>query len=104
MNTPIQISIRRPGKNLVAKPFRNSFSAVILLALALFCSAVSPKAVAGPNPMTGAGEDRGKNNSAAGGVEALNLHTTGQDNTAHGWHSLWANRDGNDNTANGFNA
>ena len=40
------------------------------------------------------GEDRGNNNSAAENVDALNISTTGQQNTAHGWHALSANTTG----------
>jgi len=47
------------------------------------------------------GEDRRNNNSAAENVDALNINTTGQYITAHGWHALSANTTGSDNTANG---
>lgn len=72
--------------------------------LALAWSAISPSAMARPTPTptpTPAGEDRGNNNSAAENVDALNLSTTGQYNTAHGWHTLSTNTTGGDNTADG---
>jgi hypothetical protein len=49
-------------------------------------------------------EDRGSGNSAAEGVDALNLGTTGANNTAHGWFSLFSNTTGSFNTADGFQA
>src|SRR6266571_4648067 len=49
-------------------------------------------------------EDRGNGNSAAENVQALNLSTTGSDNTAHGWFSLFTNTSGSTNTADGFQA
>src|SRR5213080_2564448 len=49
-------------------------------------------------------EDRGNGNSAAERVEALNLGTTGSNNTAHGWFSLFSNTTGLSNTADGFQA
>ena len=49
-------------------------------------------------------EDRGNGNSAAENVQALNLATTGINNTAHGWLSLFANTSGSINTAHGFGA
>jgi len=74
----------------------------------LACSAVSPAALAAPRPTptptptaTPSGEDRGNNNSAAENVDALNIKTTGQYITAHGWHALSANTTGSGNTANG---
>ena len=70
--------------------------------LALACFTASPMTLARPIPTpTPAGEDRGNNNSAAENVDALNINTTGQYNTAHGWHSLSANTTGTANTANG---
>lgn len=77
----------------------------ILLALAWV--AISPAAIARPTPTPTPtatpplSEDRGNNNSAAENVDALNISTTGQYNTAHGWHTLSANTTGTDNTANG---
>jgi Chaperone of endosialidase len=76
---------------------RNIVFTVILLAIA--CLMFSPVAQA-RRPS----EDRGNGNSAAEGVQALNLSTTGSDNTAHGWFSLFSNTSGVQNTANGFNA
>ncbi len=75
--------------------------------LALAWSVISPLAMARPTPTPTPtatpplGEDRGNNNSAAENVDALNISTTGQYNTAHGWHALSANATGTDNTANG---
>ena len=77
--------------------------------LALACLAVSPTALARPVPTPTPtptatpplGEDRGNNNSAAENVDALNINTTGQYITAHGWHALSANTTGGDNTADG---
>jgi len=82
----------------------------VLLALACFTS--SPMALARPLPTPTPtptatprlGEDRGNNNSAAENVDALNINTTGQYMTAHGWHALSANTTGSNNTANGSSA
>ena len=49
-------------------------------------------------------EDRGNGNSAAENVDALNAGTTGSDNTAHGWSSLFSNTTGSFNTADGHGA
>jgi len=49
-------------------------------------------------------EDRGNGNSAAENVDALNLSTSGSNNTAHGWFSLFSNTSGSSNTADGFRA
>jgi hypothetical protein len=49
-------------------------------------------------------EDRGNGNSAAENVQALNLGTTGSNNTAHGWFSLFSNTSGSSSTADGFQA
>jgi hypothetical protein len=78
---------------------RNIIFTVNLLAVA--CLMLSPIAQATPPSKS---EDRGNGNSAAEGVQALNLSTTGSDNTAHGWFSLFSNTNGVQNTANGFNA
>src|SRR6187399_424707 len=86
---------RRRLQNLLGSAF---------IALALPCFAVSPAVLAGPRYIDAGGEDRGNNNSAAEGIAALNLSTTGLNNTAHGWYSLTANAEGSDNTANGFSA
>jgi hypothetical protein len=75
---------------------RNMFTTILLV---LACFAVSPVAQA-RRPS----EDRGNGNSAAENVQALNLSTTGSDNTAHGWFSLFSNTSGSSNTADGFQA
>src|SRR5439155_7098108 len=92
INTHINTSLRR---------LRNHLE-LAFIALAFTCSAVSPVALARPRPTTLPGEDRGNNNSAAENVDALNINTTGLNNTAHGWHSLSTNTGGSDNTGNGF--
>ena len=77
--------------------------------LALACFAVSPAALATPRPTPTPtptatprlGEDRGNDNSAAENVDALNMAQAGRENTAHGWHALFANTSGTRNTANG---
>src|SRR5213083_1457298 len=96
MNTQIKTSLRR---------LRNHLE-LAFIALALTCSAGSPAAMAKPTPTptptatpTPSGEDRGNNNSAAENVDALNIKTTGQYITAHGWHSLSVNTTGSENTA-----
>src|SRR6266480_4737363 len=81
---------------------RKTKSTIILLGLGFFalCSpALSPGAQA-KQPS----EDRGNGNSAAENVDALNLGTSGSDNTAHGWFSLFTNTSGSTNTADGFQA
>ena len=67
--------------------------------LAVACLVFSPVAQA-RRPS----EDRGNGNSAAEGVQAFNLSTTGSNNTAHGWFSLSSNTTGSSNTADGFQA
>jgi len=77
--------------------------------LALACFTVSPTALAVPRPSPTPtptatpplGEDRGNDNSAAENVDALNINTSGRENTAHGWHALSANTTGTGNTADG---
>ena len=76
---------------------QNTIFTTVLLVLG--CVALSPVAQA-RQP----GEDRGNGNSAAERVEALNLGTTGSNNTAHGWFSLFSNTTGFGNTADGFQA
>jgi hypothetical protein len=76
---------------------RNSILTVLLLVPA--CFGLWPVAQA-RQPS----EDRGSGNSAAEGVDALNLSTTGANNTAHGWFSLFSNTTGSFNTADGFQA
>jgi hypothetical protein len=114
MSTLIQTSIERPQKDLLAKFSRSFASAITLIAVALVCFELlptahavrptpSPSSTRGPTA-TPSGEDRGNGNSAAESVDALNINTTGLNNTAHGWHSLSANTDGSDNTATGYAA
>src|SRR5215475_10663266 len=67
--------------------------------LAAVCLGIAPVAQATP-PLKS--EDRGNGNSAAENVQALNLGTTGSNNTAHGWFSLFSNTSGSSNTADGF--
>jgi hypothetical protein len=71
----------------------------VVIAVALTCIALVPVARA-KQPS----EDRGNGNSAAENVDALNPGTTGSDNTAHGWSSLFSNTTGSFNTANGHGA
>ena len=88
---------------------KNQKTILTSVLLALACFTASPMAAARPVPTPTPtptatprlGEDRGNNNSAAENVDALNMATTGQYNTAHGWHSLSANTTGSQNTANG---
>ncbi len=77
---------------------RNIILTTILFALA--CLALAPVAQAKPPPS----EDRGNGNGAAENIDALNLGTTGSNNTAHGWFSLFSNTTGSSNTADGFQA
>jgi uncharacterized coiled-coil protein SlyX len=69
-----------------------------ILSVLACCFAVAPLAEAKP------GEDRGNGNSAAEHVDALDLLTTGSNNTAHGWFSLFSDTSGSSNTAAGFKA
>jgi len=78
---------------------RNTLFTTILLGLACFALSQLARATPPPKP-----EDRGNGNSAAENVQALNLGTTGSDNTAHGWFSLFSNTTGSSNTADGFQA
>jgi len=71
----------------------------LLIGLALACFVLPALGVPPPR-----GEDRGNGNSSAEEIEALNSLTTGLDNTAHGWSSLFSNTTGTDNTADGFRA
>jgi hypothetical protein len=86
---------------------KNQKITLVLLAVACFAvlSTALARPVPTPTPVPTAtprlGEDRGNNNSAAENVDALNINTTGQHNTAHGWHALSANTSGSYNTANG---
>jgi Chaperone of endosialidase len=81
---------------------RNIIFTAILLALAYF--ALCPNALLPVAQARQPTEDRGNGNSAAEGVQALNLSTTGSNNTAHGWFSLFSNMSGLFNTADGFQA
>jgi hypothetical protein len=74
---------------------------LISFVLVLACFALAPVAQAARPPR---GEDRGNGNSAAEDIDALNPDTTGSDNTAHGWFSLFSNTSGLGNTADGFQA
>src|SRR5438132_1436144 len=79
----------------------HTLSRSLLILFTLGCFALLPVAQAAPPPK---GEDRGNGNSAAENVQALNLSTTGPNNTAHGWFSLFSNTSGSSNTADGFRA
>jgi hypothetical protein len=89
----------RTMKILISWPRKHSGFSFILAAVALACFALAPFAQARPQS-----EDRGNGNSAAENVDALNPGTTGSDNTAHGWSSLFSNTTGSFNTANGHGA
>src|SRR6266566_8919465 len=80
---------------------KNRITVIAPIVVALACSALAPVAHATPPSKS---EDRGNGNSAAENVQALNLGTTGSDNTAHGWFSLFSNTTGSSNTADGFQA
>jgi hypothetical protein len=84
-------------KTIIGRPFLRS--GFISIALAILGLALLPVAQA-KQPS----EDRGNGNSAAENIDALNLSTTGSDNTAHGWSSLFSNTTGSSNTADGFQA
>jgi len=79
----------------------------VLLAFACFTASpmASARPVPTPTPTPTAtprlGEDRGNDNSAAENVDALNINTSGRENTATGWHALSANTTGSGNTAHG---
>ena len=75
--------------------------ALLLIPLVFACFALAPTAQATKPPKP---EDRSNGNSAAENVDALNLATTGSENTAHGWSSLFTNDTGSFNTADGFQA
>ena len=78
-----------------------SFKCLRSIVLLLTCFALAPVTQGAPPQRD---EDRGNGNSAAENVQALNLGTTGSNNTAHGWFSLSSNTTGRDNTADGFQA
>jgi Chaperone of endosialidase len=71
----------------------------LLIGLALACFVLPALGADRPPPR---GEDRFNGNSAAEEVDALNPATTGSNNTATGWFSLFSNTDGSENTADGF--
>jgi hypothetical protein len=85
-------------KSISRSPLRLGF---LLIPVVLACFALAPTAQATKPPKP---EDRGNSNSAAENVDALNLATTGSENTAHGWSSLFTNDTGSFNTADGFQA
>jgi hypothetical protein len=99
----------KPKGKTFMKNQKIMFTSVLL---ALACFTASPTALARPVPTPTPtptatpplGEDRGNGNSAAENVDALNLSTTGSNNTAHGWSSLHSNTTGIQNTATGFSA
>src|SRR6266702_161734 len=80
---------------------KNRITVLAAIVVVLVCPALAPVAHATPPPKS---EDRGNGNSAAENVQALNLSTTGSDNTAHGWFSLFSNTTGSSNSADGFQA
>jgi hypothetical protein len=80
---------------------KNGSTVLATIVIVLVFSALAPVAQATPPPKP---EDRGNGNSAAENVQALNLSTTGSNNTAHGWFSLFSNTTGSSNTADGFQA
>src|SRR6187431_430124 len=97
MNTPIQISIEGPARNLLTKSVPRSTSVLSLITLVLACFALSPAARAvSPSP----GGDYGSQNTAAGG-DALFSLTSGFGNTAIGFFTLYSNTTGGSNTAIG---
>src|SRR5882724_7011256 len=100
MNTPIQISIKEPGRDVLPTPLRRSTSALILMTLALACFAFSSAARA-VLPAPGGGYP---GNNTAGGDNALLSLTTGFQNTAIGSNALVSLATGFNNTAIGFNA
>ena len=85
---------------------RGAFYLLLLIAVcaipfALAFFAPTPAAQGAPPPKP---EDRGNFNSAAENVSALNPNTTGTQNEAHGWYSLFSDAAGSYNTADGFQA
>jgi hypothetical protein len=76
----------------------------LVIGFALACFALLPTAQAASAAPPLRGEDRGSGNSAAEDVDALNPSTTGVNNTAHGWFSLFSNTTGDSNTADGWSA
>ena len=106
MKTPIQTSIERSQKDLLAKPGRPSICALTLIAVAVVCLELLPTAYAvrptpSPSPTPSPGENLGNGNSAAENVQALISLTTGVNNTATGFQALFNNTTGSNNTATG---
>src|SRR5882724_2364473 len=100
MNTPIQISIKRPRRNALTSPFPRSTSALTLITLALVSFALSPATQADfPPPDGGYG-----NFNTAEGSDALSSLTVGSKNTAIGYRALFSNTAGDYNTATGSQA
>src|SRR5437899_6728020 len=95
---------KQTNPSIKAYLIRGAFYLLLLIAVsaipfALAFFAPTPAAQGAPPPKP---EDRGNFNSAAENVSALNPSTTGSDNTAHGWYSLFSNTSGLANTADGF--
>ena len=90
---PMNLPIRSP----IWWPFLRFIFVIIMIALACI-ALVTAAQTKQPS------EDRGNGNSAAENVDALNPGTTGSDNTAHGWSSLFSNTTGSFNTADGHGA
>jgi trimeric autotransporter adhesin len=106
VKTPIQTSIERSQKDLLAKPGRPSICALTLIAVAVVCLELLPTAYAvrptpSPSPTPSPGENLGNGNSAAENVQALISLTTGVNNTATGFQALFNNTTGSNNTATG---
>ena len=85
---------------------RNSLSGrylrwyLLLVPLAIFaCLALWPARAVTPAPTGGY-----PTQNTAGGTDALNSLTTGNDDTATGFDALWANTTGSNNTATGSRA
>src|SRR5258707_999769 len=97
INKLIQISIKRPRRNVLTRPFSRLAPALIPITLALACFAFSPAARAVlPAPSGGY-----PGNNTAEGDDALFSLTTGTFNTAIGFNALYSNTEGYFNTANG---
>src|SRR5262245_46319896 len=100
MNTPIQISLEGPRRNLLTSSFSRSTSALTLITLAFACFALLPVTQAVfPPPDGGYG-----NFNTAEGSDALSSLTAGSKNTAIGYRALFSNTVGNYNTATGSEA
>jgi hypothetical protein len=83
---------------------RKTIIVPLLIGLAVACFVLPAPGGDLPDPPPPRGEDRFNGNSAAEDVDALNLATTGENNTAHGWFSLFSNIQGFENTADGVQA